>query len=169
MSVYPAHLGETDHVFKDGRRRTWRPHGAVSFHVDPATGYASERQRNPIEAIGTGDNLAARFFVGLNVGQTTRWTPKDVADVVWAVRKEQGQNGSTTILSQLGIYESHGQKVEEPSVQVIVLDLTNTPEKKFVDEMAEVGETLARRLEQQEVILEIQKRGIVQRIYTVTP
>lgn len=30
-------------------------------------------------------------------------------------------------------------------------------------------EALARQLSQEEVIMEIQKRGIVQRIYTVTP
>ena len=104
--IYPVHLGETLHVFRKGHSRRWKPEGPVSFHVDPSTGHADERQRNPIEAIGSGDNLSARFFVGLKVGDEVRWTPKDVADIVWRVRKAQGQNGSSTILSQLGVYES---------------------------------------------------------------
>ena len=166
--IYPAHLGITTHVFKNGRRRRWHPTGHVSYHRDPASAAAEER--NPIEVIGQGDNLAARFFVGLNVGNTLTWTPKDVADIVWRERKRQGQNGSTSILSQLGIYESaSGERVEEPSVQVVVLDLANEPEEQFLREMTEVGEALARELRQETVILELQRAGIVQRVYTVTP
>ena len=165
--IYPAHLGETTHVFRNGRRRRWRSTGAVNYHRDPSS---QAEEKNPIEVIGQGDNLAARFFVGLNVGDVPTWTPKDVADIVWRERKRQGQNGSTSILSQLGIYESaSGEKIEEPSVQVIVLDLAGTPEEKFLREMTEVGEALVRELKQESVILELQRSGIVQRVYTVTP
>lgn len=166
--IYPCHMGATQHKIH-GRSRRWRPTGPVAFHADPAA-HASEAQKNPIEAIGDGENLAARFFVGLNVGKVTRWTPKDVADVVWRVRKAQGENGSTSIISQLGLYESDaGDKVEEPSVQVVVLDLSGAPRPKFFGEMTEVGETLARELHQETVILEMQKRGVVEAVYVVTP
>ena len=54
-------------------------------------------------------------------------------------------------------------------MQVIVLDLADVPEAAFLAAMSEVGEAIARDLQQREVIMEIQKRGVVQRVYTVTP
>src|SRR6516225_9581499 len=67
--------------------------------------------------------LAARFFVGLNVGTETKWTERDVIDAVVRIRRAQGASPGASIMSQRGIYEDQQRRIiDEPSVQIIIID-----------------------------------------------
>jgi hypothetical protein len=156
LTAYNVYAGEATH----GPRR-FRPKGALKLHHEGA-------QRNPATRFGPG-GYSARIFVGLNVGQRKAYSVGDVVKIVWATRKKQKRSGDASILAQKGIYEDRsGKRVVEPSVQIILIDLADTPEKEFTAEMIELAEVLCKRLKQETVILEIQKRGLVKSVYGVT-
>jgi hypothetical protein len=114
--------------------------------------------------------LAARFFVGLNVGTETKWTERDVIDAVVRIRRAQGASPGASIMSQRGIYEDQSKRIiDEPSVQIIIIDFDGTAQETFTGEMIALGESLTRELQQETILLEIQKRGIVEDQYTLTP
>jgi hypothetical protein len=73
-------------------------------------------------------------------------------------------------MSQRGIYEDQQRRIiDEPSVQIIIIDFDGTEQGAFTKEMIALGEQLTRELQQETVLLEIQKRGIVEDQYTLTP
>lgn len=157
MTAYPVLAAEAVH----GTRR-FRPQG-------PLTEYEPGAAPNPATRLGSG-GYAARLFVGLKVGNEERWKTADIIRIVRDVRKEQGKSADASILAQSGIYEDRsGELVVEPSVQVIIIDLVGEKKNTFVGSMKELGERLVKDLEQEAVILEIQRRGIVSDVYTITP
>jgi protein-disulfide isomerase-like protein with CxxC motif len=124
---------------------------------------------NPVER-RDGTGLAARFFVGLKVKDEVKWTAEDVIAIIVRVREEQKAAPDASLLTQRGIYrDSTGKIVDEPSLQIIIIDMAGIAQNEFVDEMTELGEALQEELEQETVIMEIQKRGIVIAQYWVTP
>lgn len=156
MASYNVYAGEAVH----GTRR-FKPRGKLRVH---SVGV----EANPTTRLG-GGSYSARIFVGLNVGTRRGFTEKDVIGVVWRVRKKQKRSADSTILSQKGIYEDfRGRRIIEPSVQVLVIDTAGTPKREFVGEMKELAEALQRRLKQETVILEIQKKGVSVDVYSVT-
>jgi hypothetical protein len=164
VTVHNTYAGETTHRYSDGRVCRFRPTGPLRRYS------AAEKaaRGNPISRISGGD-YSARLFVGLNVGQRRGFTERDVVDIVWKTRKRQGRLGDASILSQKGIYEDRsGKRVVEPSVQVIIIDLAGATKRKFVAEMQVLGEVLRRRLKQETVILEIQRRGVITDVFTIT-
>ncbi len=161
MPSIPADLRKTHWTDERGRRGTFVPntsapllmHSAVT--PNPATKY-------------TRGSLAARFFVGLSVAQEPRWTVDDVARIVLRVRSGQTENVGASFLTQRGLYtSSDGSLVDEQSVQVILID----EEKKSLDDWTEamvaLGEALASELQQEVVILEIQRSGVVRDTYGI--
>ena len=116
-----------------------------------------------------GGGYSARIFVGLNVGDKETYTVNDVVKLVVEARKEQGASADASILSQKGIYESKGgDVVVEPSVQIIIIDLVGKKKKEFVDEVTEVAEVLQEKLQQEVVLVEIQKSGVVKDVYSIS-
>lgn len=157
MTAYAVLAAEAVH----GTRR-FRPQGRLVEYDSPA-------QPNPATRLGSG-GYAARLFVGLKVGNEERWKTADIIRIVRDVRKAQGKSADASILAQSGIYEDRsGELVVEPSVQVIIIDLVGEKKNTFVGSMKELGERLVKDLEQEAVILEIQRRGIVSDVYTITP
>ena len=156
MASYNVYAGEAIH----GSRR-WKPKGKLHLHHTGAV-------ENPAHRLG-GGGFSARIFVGLNVGTKRGFTEKAVIAIVWKVRKRQKKNADSTILSQKGIYEdSLGRRIIEPSVQVIIIDLAGTAKKAFTGEMKELAEVLRKELKQETVILEIQRKGVVSDVFSVT-
>jgi hypothetical protein len=156
MTTYNMNAGEAVH---EGRR--FRPTGPLRVHHAGAV-------ENPVSRVG-GGGYSARLFVGLNVGQKQTYTEDDVVAIVWRVRKKQKRDASATILAQKGIYEDfRGERVIEPSVQVILIDMAGTPKKKFVEEMKELAEELRSKMKQETVILEIQRRGVSTDVFSAT-
>jgi len=111
----------------------------------------------------TKDVWAARLFVGFNVGETPVYTIQDLMDVVREVRQKQVGDPSSSFVTQKGLYlhRDTGQLVKEPGAQVIIINLSSTPEQ-FEKEMIALAEEIAERLNQEEVILEMQHNGISQ-------
>lgn len=162
-----VYLGESIHHLRDGRVRQFTPKGRL--HAIRRPGVLSSVRRNPVEKLSTG-GLSARIFVGLKVGRRTKWKEADVAKIIWEVREAQGRNPDASLLSQLGIYKDRrGRRIVEESVQVVILDLEGLVLASFVQEMQSLAEALRERLAQELVVLEIQERGVVHSIYSVTP
>lgn len=156
MSAHGVNAGEAR--FPRGRR--FKPTGPLV----PQSRSQELARREPLS------RLSARFFVGLNVGTETKWTERDVVDAVVRIRRAQGATPGASILSQLGIYEDQQRRIiNEPSVQIIIIDFDGVPQDAFTKEMIALGEQLARELQQETVLLEIQKRGVVEDQYTLTP
>jgi hypothetical protein len=144
------------------RGRRFKPNGPL-IPAEPSMPMELAR-REPLS------RLAARFFVGLNVGVETKWTERDVIDAVVRIRRKQGASPGASIMSQRGIYEDQSHRIiDEPSVQIIIIDFDGTEQDAFTKEMIALGEQLTRELQQETVLLEIQKRGIVEDQYTLTP
>ncbi len=167
MSAHGVNAGEAR--FPRGRR--FRPQGQLREATlgVRATGYKEIAphelaRREPLS------RLSARFFVGLNVGTETKWTEQDVVDAVVRIRRSQGATPGASIMSQRGIYEDQSKRIiDEPSVQIIIIDFDGVDQESFTKEMIALGEELTRALQQETVLLEIQKRGIVEDQYTLTP
>jgi hypothetical protein len=149
------------------RALTWhREGGGGSFVPSGKRTYFGDRavldyRRNPVRWDST-ETHAARLIVGFNVGGEPRWSVEDVIPIVAAVRKDQGDKQGATFLYQKGLYRHHvsGQLVEENGAQVVIIDVWGTPREAFHTEMMTLAETLAARLEQEEVILEFQVNGV---------
>jgi hypothetical protein len=155
MTAYNVFAGEAVH-----NTRRFRPIGGIrEVHVGAAS--------NPTTRLG-GGGYSARLFVGLSVGQTPTYTIDDVIKIVWRVRKAQKKGADASILAQHGIYEDFkGERVVEPSVQIIIIDLAGLQKKAFVTDMKALAEELRGKLKQEVVILEIQRRGVSTDVFSV--
>ena len=120
-----------------------------------------------------GPAWAARLIVGFNVKGVPTWDVKHVIPIVKRVRLEQApKDPGASFLHQLGIYQHKEDKksfVEEDGVQVIILNLAGATEEAFIQQMIELGEALARELQQDEIIVEIQRNGLTQETHIVDP
>lgn len=150
---------------------TWRHRGGGGSFRPYGDLYFVGALRNPRIWQSPG-GLAARIIVGFNVGDKPKWELKDVIPIVKRVRKEQGYPPNSTFVLQEGLYQHREPEkgvVQEKGTQVIIIDEWGTPPEQFDREMVELAETLARELQQKEVILEIQERGITQSVSGVAP
>jgi len=164
MPLIPAYLGEAVHVLNRGRYR-FKPTGEVMFYqASGGAAHAAEGiKSNPVKRFG-GGGLAARLFIGLNVGDTPTYSVDDIVDAVGKLFK-----GSVSFVAQKGIYvDENNYKTFEDSVQIIIID-SGSGEAAFKKAMVELGEELAARFQQKEIVLELQKKGIVDSVYGVTP
>lgn len=160
MPTHNCYAGEATYTVS-GRTCRFKPTGKLKTRHEGAT-------ENPVKRIG-GGGYSARMFVGLNVGQTQKFDEDDVVEIIFKVRKKQKALADASILSQKGIYEDKaGDVVQEPSVQVIIIDTVGVPKRQFVSEMKDLAETLRKKMKQELVILEIQHRGRVVDVYSVT-
>jgi hypothetical protein len=143
------------------------PNGSLQLH-----GEASYLD-NP--RIWTGDPTvySARIIVGLKRRGRPQVKLDEIVRHVRKVRTHQVGDPSSTFLTQRGLYkhEESGKVVDEPGVQVILL---NVPPAKvrvplFRTHVAELAESLARTFQQESVIVEIQRNGIVVQTYGMGP
>lgn len=146
---------------------TFKPQGAVNREDD------ENNLPNPIAWDDKTPMVSARLFVGLNVGKRKAWKVEDVIKIVKRVRTDQTGNPSASFLWQKGIYQHDvsGDVITEDSVQVVILNLKflKTSAKKFQAQMVELAETLAKKLKQESVIVEIQRGGRQVRTFGVSP
>jgi hypothetical protein len=154
-----------DIVVPGGKRiGKFKSKGAVRIaREDPAEEAFRPMQRTRIETEKPG--LAAKLYVGLNVGADTVWSDKDVEEAVLTVRKEQGEDPGASILLQLGIYEQEGVPVEEPSVAVGIIDMHHTPKDVWERQMQELAAALRERFSQDSILVEMQENGRTTQIF----
>src|SRR5262249_44059384 len=115
--------------------------------------------------------LAARLFVGFNVGDVPTYDVDDLVRIVRSVRDQQGRSPDSSFLVQKGIYTSRttGRTVEENGAQIIILNLYGATNKEFTEEMVELAEAITRGFHQEEVVLEIQQGGITKKTFGIVP
>jgi hypothetical protein len=170
--------GSTAFRAPNGKRSTFRPYGPVRDRRG--------RVPNPVawEAV---DQDAARLFVGLNVNNTPTHTVEKVIDLVEMFQKRIGRAPDSSFVVQRGLFtqneeDSDGKVIDkrlvrEDSVQVIIIDMADnrinprpsndTLSFPFASEMIALAEFLCERLDQKEVILELQRGGRVIRTFGV--
>ena len=165
--ILHSNIGPTTH--KWGKRtRRFTPKGHVYLVDNKGRLHRTERQ-NPDERYGSG-GLSARIFIGLNVGDKPTYKVQDVVDAVIKIRRSQKVTPDASFLAQTGIYtDDKDHTITEESVQVIIIDTVGTPKAVFEKELQDMCEKLAAQFKQERVILEIQERGVVQDVYSVTP
>lgn len=109
---------------------------------------------------------AARMFVGLNIGDDEAL---DINDVVEAF--EKNYRGGASFVAQMGRWPSKGGKIiTEKSVQVIVInDKEGVTAQEFRGDMIDVAERMALELQQESIVLELQRNGVVKETLGVVP
>jgi hypothetical protein len=122
------------------------------------------------------ETWSARVFVGFNVGLTPTYGIEDLIAIVKEVRKKQTGLPDSTFLAQKGIYtyqegQYKGQYSEERGGQAIVLNVepVQVPKEQFITDMQSMAEVIAAALQQEKVVLEIQRNGVVQKTYGISP
>lgn len=152
MATIPANIG----FF------TWsapRPYSSGSFRP---TGKIHHHGPKPNPIWQSKRTLAGRLIVGFNVEGEPKYTLKDLVAIVTEVRREQVGDPSSTFISQTGIYQhkKSGLMVQEDGAQVVIIDTSDTKKKKFTRQMLDLAEIIVKRMEQEMVIVEIQKNGV---------
>lgn len=167
-------------------RAIWRnPQGlAGSFQPEgrivPAYKRARGIRANPRSFFDDHDTYSARLFVGFNVGTEAVYNMDDLIKVVKRVRLRQIGTPDSSFLYQKGLFKHtaqgtlRGKVIIENSAQVIILNLPYKvtkgehkgqyrllPFKTFERHMEKLAEEICRSLHQEEVIIQMQKNGVV--------
>lgn len=143
----------------------FRPNGRKTFH-----GNKDHFTRNARGWSAGNETWAARLFVGFKVGDVVMYEMKDLIEIVRVVREEQTGDPSSSFVSQHGIYvHDSGEVIEEPGAQVVIIKGHKTKPATFKKDVEDLAEVIAISLEQEEVVLEIQKNGITQDTFGIRP
>ena len=152
----------------DTRAAIWStPYGVRAFHPHGRKRWSGDYRPNKT-VWESADTYSARLFVGFNVGTETVYEMGDLVSIVRHVRERQVGDPSSSFVYQHGIYKHQaGEIVEEPGAQVIIINMDASPEA-FIAQMVDLAESIAREMSQEEVVVEIQRNGVVQRVLGVS-
>ncbi len=166
MRRYPCNIGP---LHWSGPFGGWfRPEGQLGVVNDDGRLFGLDATRRWTSA----DTLSARIIVGFNVGDRPRWSIDDLIPLVQEIRMEQTGDPSASFLAQRGIYQHSDPRrgvVTEDSAQIIIIDTHGLSEGVFEEQMIELAGDIAERLKQEEVIVEIQRNGVTQRVHGIGP
>lgn len=139
----------------------FRPEGDLLAHSE------KKIRMNPVRYTAE-TTLSARLFVGFNVNEKPIFEMDDLIDFVFEVRKKTG-HPEATFLSQRGIYKHKvsDRLVSEDGAQIIIIATWETTFKEFEADMIALAEKIAAEFEQEEVLVEIQKNGVTDKIMGV--
>ena len=154
------------------RGGSFTPQGRLTVHGDRRTLSNPRRWESR-------DTYSARVVVGflpagaepgtkMSAAETER-RMEQLVTVVRRVREQQVGDPGATFLAQRGLYRhaESGVVVDEPGAQVILFNTQGSTPAAFERQVEELAEEVARRLEQEEVIVEIQRNGISQKVFGV--
>jgi hypothetical protein len=112
--------------------------------------------------------MSARLFVGFNVGPYPRYKLDDLVDLVRENRVAAG-HPMASFVAQRGIYEHSGDGyiVTEDGAQVIIINTYDASLSDFKHEMIELAGYIAHKMQQEEVVVEIQHNGITKGVIGV--
>ena len=154
MAVLRAYLGPT--YWSGG---SFRPYGPlIHFGV----------HSNPWQTSKV--TWTARFFVGFNVGGQPKYTMDDLIALV----SRSHAPPDATYIAQHGVFTSPTTRevVQEEGAQVIIIlgsaGATPVRVSTFEKKMGELAETICRAMQQEVVIVEIQRNGVVKQSLWVT-
>lgn len=138
------------------------------FMPNPRTEEWHGARRNPLDDF-SGDNYAARLFVGFNVGAKPRWKLDDLMGHVREIRREQRERPDVTYITTRGVFtHKSGKVIEEDGAQIIIFAIDEEPDE-FIRNMGDLAEQLVQALDQEEVFLEIQKNGVQIKLLRARP
>lgn len=148
-----------------------RPHASGSFRpMGRITRHGSDTWLHNPSDWESAKTIAARLIVGFSVGQDPKYSMEDLIPIVARVREAQTGNQSASFIAQRGIYQHHdGTTVTEDGAQVFIINLTGVTMRKFKAQIVELAETIARELQQESVIVEIQVNGLSKVTIGVSP
>ena len=147
------------------------PDGGVTFRPRGEMFKVGDFARDNPSVYSPKHVLAARLFVGFNVGGEATYDIDDLIEVVGRVRQDQGRAPDASFLAQRGVY-SHavdGSVVTEDSAQIIIIDMLQQKLRAFTAEMIDLADQICLEMSQETVIVEIQKDGITQVTHFVSP
>jgi hypothetical protein len=162
---------ESEHHLSDGSVRRFTPRGPT--HV--IDGHRSKPARkgsreDSVEDWGPG-GLAARIFVGLNVGEKPTYTINDVVKATKEIRLQQGALPDATFIAQKGLYTEPaargGHLITENSVQIIIFDTEGLSLDAFGEKVVQLARGLRERFDQDSVIVELQEGGVSKKVLSV--
>lgn len=156
------------------KRATWKaPDGrGGSFtpnRESPKLAYKQHPYLTPNSWDSEADVWAARIFVGFSVGQRPKYNIDDLIRIVKRVRRAQTGNPDASFVYQKGVYTHKegplkGQSVTEDGAQAVLLNLDpDVSTRQFYEDVIELAQIIREELEQEEVIVDVQKNGITVR------
>lgn len=152
-----------------------------SFTPAPKFGIVGNKDRlfQPNPRTTYGRPLAGLIVMGLTdrANHDVQHSLDEVVDVVKAVRLQQtstsgvpddGDPGSTFIL-QRGLFKHKtGEIIDEESVRVIILHLTNETPDEFREHLLKLAEIMCEKFNQDELIVEFQLGGVTESVVGVS-
>ena len=168
--IVPAHTGpfRCKHGSFEPRGKLYIVDDRGGKHATPEAREASAQAAVArVSTDVTGQGLSARLFVGLYVRGQPVWHVQEVIDEVVKYRTSMMESADSSFLLQRGVFTEDGRAQAEDSVQVVLIDLADTPAPEWERQMKGLAEDLRDKLKQQSVILEIQKKGIQQSVWWV--
>jgi|SRR5208337_2034144 len=167
--MHTCYTHEVEHHLQDGRTLRFRPRGPTYLYEAQRPKRGRTAREDRIEDWGVG--LAARIFVGLNVGDKPTYTVQQVMDATRDIRRQQAALPDATFLAQRGLYtepqDKGGRLIEEDSVQIIIFDSEGSTLDVFADKIIQLARGLRERFNQDSVIVELQEAGISQKVLAI--
>jgi len=153
----------------DHRALHWNG-GSFTPSTDTAIVYGEALEPNPELRDYGKVTWSARLIVGFKRRGKKAATLNQLVKIVRETRTKQTGNPSSTFLMQRGIYrhDDSGEVVDEPGAQVLIINM-GASQKDFEKQMTELAEVIAVKLDQAEVIVEIQRNGVSKRVFGVGP
>lgn len=156
----------------DGKQRgTFRANsGGVKCAYKAGEHLYSTTRKNPPSWRDKGPTYSATLYVGFSVytgkgAAKPTWTMSDLVKLVKKVRREQVTHPDATFLYQRGVYTHEKDKyvVTENGGQVILLNVPPVKRKfnEFRRHVIRLAEIIARKFQQESVIVAIEKDGIL--------
>lgn len=144
---------------------TFYPDRGIAYSGDPTVIHYNPA--HPYES----DTYSALLIVGLSGQAGEKFSLKRIIEWVKQYRIAQvGDPGSSFVL-QKGVYRHRrtGQIIDESSVRIIILNLAeNESEDEFRNNILAMAEALRSDFNQEEVILEYQRRGVTTEVFGIT-
>lgn len=162
-------------IYIDYRELHWTGGGGGSFYPNPDSALECHGDRallsNPQLWEGGKVTWSARVIVGFKRRGKKPATMNQLVRVVRQVRTKQAGNPSSSFLFQRGIYRhsDSGEIVDEPGAQVLIINTFGATPKEFERQITELAEVIADKLDQAEVIVEIQRNGVSKHVFGVGP
>ncbi len=154
MTVIPVNLGPFFHA-----RATFRP---------DKQGLDLRGQRSV--SIDEVDIFTGLITLSLtNQDESTAFTLEDVVNVVLELHPDEAAGASVVTQKGEYSYTVAGNRVVRDAVRVIIMNLpVGASEIEFKAHIVALAEALARRFDQEPVLLELQKNGVSAHVYGVT-
>jgi hypothetical protein len=149
---------------------SFTPQGVVK--VNPL----SKSRLNPIKADyikAYGPSIAARLFVGLSDLKGNKYTMSKLVTLTRSFLRLYGAPEDSSFLSQSGVYthksgRDAGKVVTEKSAQIIIIKMDGEKTlSRFQDLVVGLSEEICRKMNQESVIIDLQRNGVSKHIWEV--